>query len=228
MTARQRVGNAVRLWRHAHSASSVLPACPASLSSRRTNPTMRSRHAQPADRPRPLPAAGGHRPCPTASTSPCSAGTAPPSPWSSTRSTATTPLAEIALAPAPQPHRRPLARPRRRPAARASATAGASTGPRGPGHRFDPVARPARPGRDRAVRRRPSGAGRGEPTRSAPPAAASSSAGSLRLAGGRPAADAAGRHHHLRAARPRLHLPPVLAASRTPAPSPAWSRRSPT
>ncbi len=33
----------------------------------------------------------------------------------------------------------------------------------------------------------------------------------LSLAGGRPAPDAARRHHHLRAARPRLHLPSVVA-----------------
>ena len=92
-----------------------------------------------------------------------------------------------------------------------------------------PDRRPARPGRHRCSPAAAVWAGTCEtdPQRDQPPQPVLPRR-RLRLGRRRPAADPARRHDHLRAARPRLHLPPVRAASRTPAPSAAWSRRSRT
>ena len=231
-----------RHWREFCDSADALHRAPTSVRSCQIRPA----HRLDLIRPRCLataepcspcaPAAAGRCPwaprrSPTASTSPCSAATARPSASSSTPWTATRSLAEIALHPHTQPHRRSLAHPRRAACRRRSATAGAWTDRAGGGNRFDPAHRPARPRRHRPLRRRR--LGRGRPITAARPTAARHAPQpvlppALRLARGRAAADAAGRLHHLRAARPRLHLPSLVAASPTPAPSPAWSRRSPT
>ena len=170
------------------------------------------------------------RPSRTASTSPCSAATAPRSRLvlyplegddaarrdrRSTRSRNRTGDHWHVLV-AGLPPRLPLRLARRRPARR-----------RPP---LRPRPRPARPGLPPPSPAAPSGAG----TAASRDPQRGTARRSLFLRRPfdwqrrRAAADAARRLDHLRAARPRLHLPPVVAASRTRAPSPAWSRRSPT
>ena len=142
-------------------------------------------------------------------------------PGRSTRSTATSRSPRSPCDPRTQPHRRSLARPRRAACRRRSATAGASTARRA---RATASTRPSSCSTPPPPRS-PTARVWGESVRADSPrthaAAASSSAARYDWQRGRAAADAAGRHHHLRTARPRLHLPSVVAASPSPAPSPA-------
>ena len=124
------------------------------------------------------------------------------------------------------PDGQPLAYPGRRPARRVllRLSCGRAEGGRAP---LRPEHHPARPGVARPVERPALGRAVGRP----PPQPGQ------HAERGRPgreprwlqlAAHRARGHDHLRAARPRLHLPPLVRRARTRAPSPAWSRRSPT